>query len=284
MARSRPVIGPAALCGLGIAAILLAMPVGFLETLVASSGLSEALPAAAPPLGLKARLLLAAFCGVMAAGAAWAGPGQSRPAEREQQGRRRQGVAGVKIMGFALSKLNWLARGRGAGASRGSRLALRRADAHPDAPARAPIFASRDFGGLDIFPRVAPMRLGEADAAEPEQPPVIRALPRVAASPALDEAIEAEYEEVIEPTVAPLADPAPEAPVPPAAALSITELTERLERGLARRTREPRTGSGVLADMPVEAPVPVRDEVDDQADQALRAALSTLRAMADRTR
>lgn len=284
LARRRRVVGPALLCGLVVAAVLLATPVGFLETLVASSGLSEVLPAAAPPLGLKARLLLAAFGGLMAAGVTWAGPDQHRPAKRKQQDRRRRGVAGVKIMGFALSKLGWLSRSRGAGTSRGSRPALRRADAHPDAPARTPIFASRDFGGLDIFPRVTPARLGEANAAEPEQPPVVRALPRMAASPECDEAIDAEFEEVIEPTVAPPADPAPEAPVPPPAPLSIAELTERLERGLARRVREPRAASPVLADMPVEAPVPVRDHVDDQADQALRAALSTLRAMADRTR
>lgn len=288
-ARSRPVVGPALLCGLVVAAILLATPVGFLETLVASSGLSEALPAAAPPLGLKARLLLAGFSGLMAAGVAWAGPDERRLAPQEQQDRRRHGVAGVKIMGFALSKLSWLARSRGAGATRGSRPALRRADAHPDAPARAPIFASRDFGGLDIFPRVTPARLGENDAAEAEQARVVRALPHIAATPTLDEPIEAEYEEIIEPAIATsidaaLIDAAPEVPQPATAPLSIAELTERLERGLARRTREPRTGSERLADMPVEAPVPVRDHVDDQADQALRAALSTLRAMADRTR
>jgi hypothetical protein len=40
----------------------------------------------------------------------------------------------------------------------------------------------------------------------------------------------------------------------------------------------------VIADMPVEQPVPVRDRLEDDVDQALRAALGTLRAMADRTR
>ena len=280
-ARHRLTIGPAALCGLAVALIVLAAPVGFVETLVASSGLSEALPAAAPPLGWKARLLLAAFGALMAMGTAWAGRDQGRSAGQEKQDGRRHGAPGVKIMGFALSKLNWLARSRGVSASRGSRPALRRADAHPDAPARAPIFASRDFGGLDIFPRIASGRSEEAGAVAPEQPSVVLALPRMVAASAPSEAIEADYEDVVEPVVTATAGPDP---LPPAAPLSITELTERLEQGLARRTRASGTGSPMLADMPTEQPVPVRDHVEDDVDQALRAALSTLRAMADRTR
>lgn len=285
MARPSLHVAPAALWGLAVALILLAAPVGFVETLVASSGLSEALPAAAPPLGLKARLLLALFGALMAAGVAWAGRDQGPENGREQEDGRRKGTPGVKIMGFALSKLSWLARGRGTGASRGSRPSLRRADAHPDAPARAPIFASRDFDGLDIFPRVSNLRRpGPVEALEPDQPAI---LPRLAAPPQGEDAMDAEFQEIAEPVAAAAHAPheAPPAEASPGTPLSIAELTERLERGLASRSRAPRpAASPVLADMPVERPVPVRDRVEDEADQALRAALTTLRAMADRTR
>jgi hypothetical protein len=71
---------------------------------------------------------------------------------------------------------------------------------------------------------------------------------------------------------------APQAP-------SLAELTARFERGLAERVRGARgVTDGVIADMPVEQPVPVRERVEDDVDKALRAALGTLRAMADRTR
>lgn len=267
---------PALWGGLGVALVLLAMPVGLVETVVASSGLSEAWPAAAPPLGLKARLSLAGFGALMAIGFAWAGQqsGGLAPPHGLDNGRR-NGASGVKKMGFALSKLSWLAR-RNAGSSRSARPALRRADAHPDAPARAPIFASRDFGGLDIFPRPTSARQEETEQ------PIVLALPSVAPAPPAD-MIDAEFEEIPTQEVAPAARPAPISRQPQ----SITELTARLERGLAQRARTAR-GSGstaaVLADMPVERPIPVRDQVEEDVDQALRAALSTLRSMADRTR
>ena len=58
----------AALAGVAAAVALLATPVGLLEMLVASSGLSEAVPAAAPPLGVTARLMMAGFVGLLIAG------------------------------------------------------------------------------------------------------------------------------------------------------------------------------------------------------------------------
>jgi hypothetical protein len=280
--RSKVSIAPALLGGLGAALILLAMPVGLVETVVASSGLSEVWSAAAPPLGLKARLMLVAFGALMAMGFVWANHRERGVAPKRMQGYgRRTGVQGVTIMGFALSKLSWLSRSRGAGSSRGGRPALRRADAHPDAPARAPIFASRDFGGLDIFPKVAPGRASQVEEAQAEQP-VARPLPAMS-SPPVQSMIDGEFEEVVEPAApaARSAEPAPRAP------LTISELTARLERGLAQRVRTaPSTGStsGVLADMPVEPAVPVRKQVDHDVDQALRSALGALRAMAERTR
>lgn len=301
--RSKVAIAPAALCGLGAAMILLAMPVGLVETVVASSGLSEAWPAAAPPLGWKARLLLAGFGALMAIGFVWAGSRGSAPSYGKENGGR-DGFRGVKKMGFALSKLSWLARGRNGGSSKGARPALRRADAHPDAPARTPIFASRDFGGLEIFSRSTPALSPQPDSADAE-PSVVLALPRFAAplaeeeEPAVcahqtpeqpaQEPVYAEFEEIAEPTAVPPhgAEAAREVALPPAAPFTVAQLTARLERGLAQRQRTERTNgpaAGVLADMPVERAVPVREHVEDDVDQALHAALGALRAMVERTR
>jgi hypothetical protein len=287
--RKRPLI-LALLGALGFALALLSLPVGLIETVVASSGLSEALPAAAPPLGIKARLLLAGFGALMAWGLIAARhEAKGVPLLTHEKEGRPQGVAGVSKMGFALSKLSWLSRGRG---SMGSGPALRRADAHPDAPSRPPIFASRDFGGLDIFARTVPGR-GEAEpeteaGAQKDLPAAGLSIPSMPEEVTEEgaftrlqrafsaEAVDADYEEVVD------AQQAQAAPAP-IMHLSLSELTERLERGLAQRKRMGRPIS-VLADMPVEAAVPVRDHVEQGADEALRAALSTLRNMAGRGR
>ena len=269
---------PAILAGIAVGMILLTMPAGLVETVVASSGLSEAMPAAAPPLGLKARLLLAGFGALMATGVACLG---AAPVPMKKD-RRRHSVTGVSDMGFALPKLNWLSRGRATGASRISRPLARRADAHPDAPARTPIFASRDFGGLEIFPRIAPARGEQPKVPEVEEQAIIQPGRSAVEEAGQDEPTYAEFEDIAPP--APVETTRTEAPV--SAMPSLAELTARFERGLAERVRGSRTAleAGVIADMPVEQRVPVRDHVEDDVDQALRAALGTLRAMADRTR
>lgn len=261
----------------GAGLLLWSLPVGLVETVVASSGLSEALPAAAPPLGMKGRLIVAAFGAVMALGLIGAGYRDRRVVlltHRKEE--REEGAPGVSKMGFALSKLNWLGRNRGEAPAR------RRADAHPDAPARSPIFASRDFGGLDIFARTAPGRdaLHETAGEEPAASlPIPGAADAMAVETAFarlhrtvaDDPVEADHEEVAK--AAPLRSET----------LSLAELTDRLERGLVERKRLGRPAS-VLADMPVERAVPVRDHVEENVDEALRAALGTLRSMAGHRR
>lgn len=309
----------AALAGGGVMLAVLSTPVPFIEMLVTSAGISETLPAAAPPLGLTARLLTAGFMGVMAIGIAWTVTGKTK--ERALVDGR---AKGDREMGFALSKLTALARGRSA--PRGA-LSVRRADAHPDAPARAPIFASRDFEGLDIFTPEVPesRRMTQSDilgplvatetvrrerpVAEPapglhmprapeplleaELPPVpaFSAPPPVFAGPGFKPSFAAVPEpESPAPVVqapAPLAQATPAEPVDPRpiASLSLGELTERLERGLTHRGGlapvAPSTPR-VIADMPVAAPVPVNPSVEPELDEALRAALGTLRTLAAR--
>ena len=199
-------------------------------------------------------------------------------------------------MGFAFSKLTALARGRitGVAAEPAERPtpALRRADAHPDAPARAPIFASRDFSGLDIF--ALPDRVERVEWTKPteEAPDTPASQMQALAQPSFLRSIESEPEPTFEvesegapvdaPSPAQQADPVRLDPAP-THGLTITQLTERLERGLSLRSRAPAMNTPqVIADMPIAAPVPVRDHVAQDADDALRAALGALRTMAGR--
>lgn len=306
----------AGLAAIAAAAALLATPVGLLETAVASSGLSEALPAAAPPLGLTARLLMAGFVGMLAAGlvAAMNRDLDAADDERDKDGRQHR-ASGARHMGFAFSKLTALARGRAMPVAEPDAPSLRRADAHPDAPPRPPIFASRDFDGVEIFARPDAGRRPLVVAPEPEARSVLP-MPSFAARNLPAEPVE---EERPAPAFAPPAhrfdalvedeeeDDAPSAEAwadddasieaaPPAEAwpaplplpthgLSIAELTDRLERGLASRRRVAGANAApVLADMPVAPAVPVRQSVAPDADEALRAALGTLRTMAARRR
>lgn len=327
-----------ALGGMGAALAVLSMPVGLVEMLVASSGMTEMLPSAAPPLGMKARLLVAAFAALMAIGTIAVLRRDPPSAGTIYSGRGRgKRVQGARKMGFALSRLTALARGRRGSPVHRDAPVLRRADAHPDAPARAPIYASRDFVGLDIFARTEPGHRALIVKAEPKRDPIVPAagldmpgaplpLPDdmvaqpgfaslfavrsdVSPDPAIgsgmaDETPTSEEGPVAAPEMVACEPPAPPAqetmsPGPdmaPVAAmqrerpdsiqeLSISELTERLERGLAaRRPRAAPPACAVLADLPVAPPVPVRETVAEDIDEALRAALGTLRTMAARGR
>ncbi|MEA3540912.1 MAG: hypothetical protein U9R77_02165 [Pseudomonadota bacterium] len=306
----------AGLAAIAAAAALLATPVGLLETVVASSGLSEALPAAAPPLGLTARLLMAGFVGMLAAGlvAAMNRDQDAADDERDKDGRQHR-ASGARHMGFAFSKLTALARGRAMPVAEPDAPSLRRADAHPDAPPRPPIFASRDFDGVEIFSRPDAGRRPLVVAPEPEARSVLP-MPSFVARSLSTEPVEEErpapafappaprFDALVEEDdapsteawdddddddasieAAPLAEARP-APLPlPTHGLSIAELTDRLERGLASRRRMAGANAApVLADMPVAPAVPVRQSVAPDADEALRAALGTLRTMAARRR
>lgn len=267
--------------GVVAALVILSMPVGLIETVTASIGLGEVLPAAAPPLGFTARLLVAGFGAIMTMGLIWSlRREQAAPSAVGKTGRD-ESVQGVSRMGFALSKLSWLARGRERTRS-GRRIpALRRADAHPDAPARAPIFASRDFGGSSIFADSDPVD-DDIAAAEMSEDASISPAALLTDMANRAEPVDAEFDEIVPPA----ASDGPEARVAAVSTLSIAELTARLEQGLAQRTRMPRRLSSamVIADMPPESPVPVRESVEEDVDEALRSALGTLRSMAGRSR
>lgn len=333
------------LAALAAALLILCVPTGVLEMVVASTGISETLPAAAPPLGFKARGLLALFAAVMGGGLAGI---FVRPPAKKDQELRVVRAKGARKMGFAFSKLTALARGRGAVTGPDDVPTQRRADAHPDAPPRPPIFASRDFDGLEIFGRPGdgrrPLPLAQDDAdhmlpaspafaapanaranvdaddhmptfmREPHEPAIIflpEEEPRMPAAPVriFDDAPDVmptpQFAAPPPPAAAPVAPPSASEPAPvpepsiepapaplplptrlPTQGLSVAELTARLERGLAQRTRAtvpPVAGHGVIADMPVANAVPVRTDVAADTDAALRAALGALRSLTGRT-
>lgn len=233
-----PIAGSAAaLAALLAAATFAVVPVGLIESLVVASRLPQFLSFAAPPLGATARALLCFG-------------------------------AAVGIGGLTMVAMSWrygdrsLAIGRPRAEQDGFEPApvVRRADAHPDAPPRPPVNATRELG--------APMMSVGADGAE-ERP-----LPRDLDTPLADydpqafveshppeplpREDEPDYRVVAPaplPRPAPLAagerfetfdlnPPAPSAPVSAKPQsrfdreVSVHALLERLEAGVARRTTD----------------------------------------------
>ncbi|MCP3735107.1 hypothetical protein M9979_09525 [Sphingomonas sp. RP10(2022)] len=136
-------IAPAggALAGLAVAALFLLLPDTVLEDWVWRSGLPSLVAAAEPPLGTTARAVLTLAGGGLAAAVVWSalfllfGPGGLLTPKAVA-------VEGVPV--------------------------LRRADAHPDAPARRPLSAA-DLGVPTPPEDVAPVA--------PPPPPVVQAIP-----------------------------------------------------------------------------------------------------------
>lgn len=112
-----------ALAGAGAVGVLvalatLAIPYGLLTDIVVRSGIAAFIPAAEPPLGLTARITVGVFAGGAAALIAW----------------------------FASSALLMWRESRDEVEVGARAPVVRRADAHPDAPPRAPLLATRDLG------------------------------------------------------------------------------------------------------------------------------------------
>ena len=140
----------AALLGAAAALGVLVMPVAVLESLVMDSGLPAELSAAEPPLGFTARAMLAAGAGGIAALLGW-------------------------FIAFILVGTRGLSVGNEGEAETEAPHTpiIRRADAHPDAPPRPPLLATRDLGTPFLEVRAAsndvapPEYVDEVDAPEP---------------------------------------------------------------------------------------------------------------------
>jgi hypothetical protein len=127
----------AALAALSGGFLAYAMPDGLFSRIVVASRLPSFLAAAQPPLGMKARLVVVAVALLVVYALIWS----------------------------VMRALDGLGR-KPATAPAAEAPRLRRADAHPDAPSRRPIFAGRDLGEPEH--EQAPLELDAEAAIAPE--------------------------------------------------------------------------------------------------------------------
>lgn len=263
-----------------VASIFALVPGAVLDTLVTESGIAALIPAAEPPLGFTARLALMLVGGGGAGLIAWFGL--------------------YLLIGARAIALF----GKGDALLTADVPVLRRADAHPDAPARRPLFANSDLGTPFLDVR-APVALTLDETPEPVivvpaapvivLPPVEADLPTDLDQPLAKFDPHAIPDEPLEWFISatPIVQPAvvqpdrpqtfapterfetfelrPAAPKPGRArsetdpSATIHSLLDRLEKSVARREPEP----------VAKAPPPPRHD-------SLQEALSTLRKLAAR--
>lgn len=122
------------------ALMFLLMPTAVLEDLVVDSGIASLVTAAQPPLGVTAHFAIAFLVALVAGGVSWFGL--------------------FLLIGTRAVVIGRNAREDGVPI-------LRRADAHPDAPPRRPVFANRDLGTpfLEVTADT-PQPMSAADAME----------------------------------------------------------------------------------------------------------------------
>jgi hypothetical protein len=272
----------AAAAGLAVGFAAFVMPGDVLSNAVTATGLPELLPMAAPPLGMKARAAIA----IAGAGGTFAfvflllrmlgGKGAPR--------REREAAA----FPFELDEAE-------AQAPR-----LRRADIHPDAPARRPILAVRELGEPDpvqagwaprnLEPEPAPLpepeRAWQAESErepEPQSAPEPQPAPLAAADNPFDE-LELSGPDIEMIVALPEPDPAPEPEQEgmPVEGESISDLMERLERGLARRIGHKEVAAATAhAAQPHRAPAATPTSHGGDDDR-LRSAMENLQRLAAR--
>tara|TARA_R110002049_G_scaffold5496_1_gene37793 strand:- start:1413 stop:2465 length:1053 start_codon:yes stop_codon:yes gene_type:complete len=242
--------------GIAAALVIATLPHVYLENIVGATGLSEIVPAAAPPLGNTARGLIAVAAGMISASALYlflnhktkSNEGGSdmglairknlTAESADQEQKEKAGFAGPKLNFSAKSLTRFLKKPK---KSHGQVLELkdlpniRAADRHPDAPARQPIFASSDLG----------MPLAETVKRFDE--PIMKAEEAPPAAPVAQQAVPAEPSVRDEEPQSRLQGQAVEnrsanvesegKPVTVRAdlsGLSLAQLADRLEAGLAR--------------------------------------------------
>ncbi len=220
--------GLAALAAVSAGFVAFAMPEALFSGLVETSRLPEFVPAAQPPLGETARFAATGAASLLTFGSVW---GLMALLGRIPPGRKPE--AELETAAEAPK--------------------LRRADAHPDAPARRPLLA-RDLGeplDLEKFPEATAE--AERDPTETQHRPLpaflvpqapqgepdaedeaVRAEPEVQWEPSEPEALEAEPE--AESEVEPLSDLAAQLPeAEPDTDQSLSQLVNRIEFGLSRK-------------------------------------------------
>jgi hypothetical protein len=245
----------AALAGLSVAFLAFAMPGDALADLVGATGLASLIPAAEPPLGLKARI------GIGAAGA-------------------------IAVFSAAFLVLRWLDR-LGARSDDIEETVpmqpprLRRRDFHPDAPPRPPIMAADELGEPE---NATPVDDGDTEPTPEGQDEWLLDQPAPLEATEPDEEPATFDDPAFDPVPPPAAEwtvPATEFEAPPAAAPTsgnLDELMARLEQGLARRrtAATPPAAAGAPAEPPAPKPFP------EAGDDRLQSAIDSLQRLAAR--
>lgn len=287
--------------GIAAALVIATLPHVYLENIVGATGLSEFIPAAAPPLGNTARGLIAVVAGLISASALYlflthktksheGGSDMSlalrknltrEPVAEERESKSRFSVPKLNLSAKSLTKfLKKPKKSPGQVTELKDLPDVRAADRHPDAPVRQPIFASSDLGAplaesIKRFDQSA----GGKEVAEPVKQsasPVVKPDPFTA-----EKAMEPVVEEAPEPKqVDDQAQPkAPSAPREDLSTLSLAQLADRLEAGLRRlealETRErivPSQASSQAAPKPenMDSPAEVSEEPAPVAIPPLR--------------
>lgn len=242
--------------GIAAALVIATLPHVYLENIVGATGLSEIIPAAAPPLGNTARGLIAVVAGMISASALYLflnhkmksheGGSDMSLAIRKNLTTESIDDARAEKTRFSVPKLNLSAKSltkflKKPKKSPGQVTELkdlpdvRPADRHPDAPARQPIFASSDLGAplAEKIKRFDPSMAEEAIAEPAKQSasPIVTPDPFAAErnqrSPSEQEPAAARSENIVrrEEAATPKAD---------LSTLSLAQLADRLEAGLRR--------------------------------------------------
>ncbi len=272
----------AGLFALSAAILVMATPIWMLETLADRTGISSAISAAQPPLGMKARALLAIVAAFATGVVFWLA---LLPIARLFEKKRSRTVRPFVPADQPSDAV---------------------ADAHVatadlTASRRGPIFAERDLGA----PFMSDLALDEAPVASEADELVLDA----AIPPTLSIAEPApapEAEQAAQPIAPPIMPPLPEAaivsaptaiPVPPPADdfanCSITDLIERLEYGMQQRASAisvAKIAATALAATPIDQAAGYAAATEAQGaarrpfDSALDQALSTLERLAASSR
>ena len=246
--------------GIAAALVIATLPHVYLENIIGATGLSEIIPAAAPPLGNTARGLIAVMAGMISMSALYlflnhkkksleGGSDMSLAIRRnltpesiddEQEGKSRFSVPKLNLSARSLTRfLKKPKKSAGQVTGLEDLPDVRPADSHPDAPARHPIFASSDLGA-PLAEKIK--QFDQADVeAEPVEP-VEQSVPEsITPAPFIaDKLLHAPHVEEpapVQPPVQPDVVSQPEetaAPREDLTALSLAQLADRLEAGLRR--------------------------------------------------
>ena len=300
-----------AMAGATVAAVAtMFVPVGILESVAGSTGLSELIHAARAPLGDTARALIAFGAGAMTLAvlayvllrqdgspakqatasipvSEWASDNDDAPSFKDRLSR-------IKLPPMALPKMPWV-KDEDDITDLADLPKLRNGDSHPDAPPRRPLVASMDLPVLDLAEMPEALAGVENEPVEPApvvKIPVAATGHEVAAEPTPESRVAVEHRPTLAEMVAQLEAAVSERQKQLAELESVaTELAaSRIEVPQPATETQPQADAQmhnedavVVAPPRTERPpleaVPSPSVKDDDIDSALAAALATLHRM-----